>query len=319
MSGILDSKSRVLDTIVTSLGRQQIADGKLNIRYVSFTDALTFYKADLVSGTQDATRRIYLESCNLPQDQITFEADDSGKIMPFGNATAFQVRAGQSYRFVSATGSYITSSNNIEFLSGEQFASAAGELLASSVDNFSKLQVIGSHDKLFHDDGFGIGQKEISFVISNDNPLKRDKTVSDLTSMDSLFNDVRFSNLPNFMFLPPINKIGDSVESKGPSTKIGQYKPLGRIQNVLLTDEQINSELDFYVKKGFQKIVTFEPTSRSNRLMLQFFEVSNDTMLKLDVIDYGYINNNRYFFVGKVLTDSNEVNTFVHLFTLVFK
>ena len=88
MSGILDSKSRVLDTIVTSLGRQQIADGKLNIRYVSFTDALTFYKADLVSGTQDATRRIYLESCNLPQDQITFEADDCGKIMPFGNATA---------------------------------------------------------------------------------------------------------------------------------------------------------------------------------------------------------------------------------------
>lgn len=83
MSGILDSKSRVIDAIITSEGRRQIAEGTFNVSYVTFTDSSVVYQPDSLEGHIDPTNRIYFESCNLPQDQITFEANDDGKLQPF--------------------------------------------------------------------------------------------------------------------------------------------------------------------------------------------------------------------------------------------
>lgn len=85
MSGILDSKSRIIDAILTSEGRRQIAEDTFNVSYVSFTDADVVYEVDKEVGHVDPTSRIYFEACNLPQDQITFEANDEGKLVPFRN------------------------------------------------------------------------------------------------------------------------------------------------------------------------------------------------------------------------------------------
>ena len=58
------------------------------------------------------------------------------------------------------------------------------------------------------------------------------------------------------------------------------------------------------------------------------FEVSPNSVSKLDVIDYGKVSNNsnnpfadthHIFFVGKVLIDDAGSTNFVHLFTLVFE
>ena len=83
MSGILDSKSRIIDAILTIDGRRQMAEGTFDISYVTFSDLGVSYDPDASSGHVDPTNRIYLEACNLPQDQITFEANDQGKIVPF--------------------------------------------------------------------------------------------------------------------------------------------------------------------------------------------------------------------------------------------
>lgn len=83
MSGILDNKSRMIDAILTSEGRRQMAEGDFKVSYVTFADADVAYEYDPVTGHVDPTNRIYLEACNLPQDQITFEANDAGKIKPF--------------------------------------------------------------------------------------------------------------------------------------------------------------------------------------------------------------------------------------------
>ena len=46
-------------------------------------------------------------------------------------------------------------------------------------------------------------------------------------------------------------------------------------------------------------------------------------MKKLDVVDYGsYLyngKNKQAFFIGKVLIDDNETQTFIKLFTIVFE
>jgi hypothetical protein len=52
-----------------------LANGGLGVKYVSFTDAATFYAADLASGSADASVRLYLEQCGLPHDAIMFGAE----------------------------------------------------------------------------------------------------------------------------------------------------------------------------------------------------------------------------------------------------
>lgn len=83
MSGILDNKSRILDAILTIEGRRQMAAGSFQVSYASFSDSDVAYLPDADDGHADVSSRVYLEATNLPQDQITFEADDSGRLIPF--------------------------------------------------------------------------------------------------------------------------------------------------------------------------------------------------------------------------------------------
>lgn len=329
--GILDSKSRVLDTIVTLEGRRQISSGKLRVKYVSFTDTATYYKADVASGSADATVRLYLEANHLPQDQITFEADDSGLLKPFGNSDGTQVKNGQilAYSF-DAINSFVLSGSNqsVTTLKGDEFASSAGSLLASSIDNFNKLRVIATKDNIFEDDGFGVGNDKIEFVIHNDRPISDPQQFStNVNHLESIFNDVRLSKLKNFEFLPPINKLDDASINKSDhrntsAHQMGHYIPWGRSHIYGLSGRQIEHELSHFENMGYSKTISFDPTSNDNKLVGQFFEINHSSMNKLDVIDFGQYSYNgsikHTFFVGKVMTDQNCTNTFIHIFTLVF-
>lgn len=82
MSGILDSKSRIIDAILTSEGRRQMAEGTYEVSYVTFSDAGVSYVPDSNEGHDEPGVKIYFEACNLPQDQITFESNDEGKLSP---------------------------------------------------------------------------------------------------------------------------------------------------------------------------------------------------------------------------------------------
>lgn len=317
---------------MTMQGKKHLADGKLRIEYVSFTDGATFYKADVVSGSQDASTRIYLEACNLPQDQITFDADESGKLLPFNNTANVAVNSGQiiTYSFEAMTSSIFDGpAQQTSALNANEFSDALQVLLSSSVDNFKNLCAIGSRDKIFDDDGFGVGNVDIEFVINNDRPVPDvNQFAAHINHLDSLFNDVRFSRVRNFKFLPPINKISDKTKNKKDhretsSVQLGHYKPWGRSHLSGLKAEQIEHELQHYESLGCSKLINFEPTSRDNKLMVQFFETKFDVMQKLDIIDFGSSklkdgSTKKYFFIGKVLIDENSTHTFVHLFTLVF-
>jgi hypothetical protein len=335
MSGILDNKSRVLDVLATQEGRRQIAAGDLRIEYVSFTDAGTYYAADLQSGSRDATQRVFLEQSNLPQDQITFEADDSGKLQPFKNKNGIQVKDGQliNYSFAATEGAEISgSSESMRVLTGTEFASTSDELLGSMVDNFQRLQVIASKNLIFEDDGFAAGPSDITFTIHNERPIPdRGTWTSHVDHVESLFDDPRLSGIQNFKYLPPINRIDnetiDRSDHRATSDyQLGRYPPWGRTHLFPLTYEQIKFELDYYADLGYCKTVLFDPTSRDNRLILQMFEQGFNKLRKLDVIDFGQHATGdpasptaHIFFVGRIFEDDNDTHTFVHLFTLLFE
>jgi hypothetical protein len=160
--GILDSKSRILDTILTLEGRRQIADGKLKVEWVSLSDSFTFYESDLVSGSTDATQRLFFEASHSPQDQITFEADDSGKLQSFKNTTEYDFKSG---KLIKNNDNSLYYNNDFTIVEDETFVSLAKDLLKSSLDNFKNLQLLKTKDKLFEENefdkrfyGFAIGQ-----------------------------------------------------------------------------------------------------------------------------------------------------------------
>ena len=84
MSGILDSKVRVIDAVITQEGKRQIANGGLRSIFASVSDKHTYYEADAASGSSDATVRLYFESpTECINDSIVMESDDSGKLLGY--------------------------------------------------------------------------------------------------------------------------------------------------------------------------------------------------------------------------------------------
>lgn len=321
MSGILDTKQRILDTIVTLEGRRQIVSGKFQVKFVSFSDKSTFYAADLVSGSADANNRLFLEECHLPQDSITFEADDSGKLVPFPNASGLGVLGGTLYS---------GSSTNLTLVSGSDFASLAEGLITSSIDNFKNLYSIGTIDSIFEDDEFLISETGVNFNITDKNPINdANLQFANVNQLESFFQDRKLSNIPNFRYLPPVNKLFDTtVDVNDPQVyaqhKLGTYVPLGNTKP--LTINEIKEEIQRAESVGNVKKITFEPTNFDNSLAMQIFELQNSEMLKLDVIDFGTFKsenidspNCHVLFVGKVFLDDFGTHTFVRIFTILLE
>ena len=342
MSGILDSKTRVLDTIVTLEGRRQLATGGINIRYVSFTDAATYYAADIVSGSADATLRLYLESCNLPQDQVTFQADSDGRLLPYASNDSATLRYGQLIQSNLVNSASNTTIHNTT-LSGEEFHERMFGILTGSIDNFRHQMPIGTKDPIFDDEGFAVGNNEIEFTINDDRPIRdASQCTVNINNLEDVFADPRFSHLQNFKYLPPVNKIDSSIivdksdHRQVSRFAIGNYVPWGRSHVYPVNHLTVSRELSYYARSGLMKVVNFEPTSRMNNLFIQAFEASNDAMTKLDIIDFGTwytpslqptnaISSDdpgpvcQIFFVGKLLTKPEmNTHTFVHLFTMIF-
>lgn len=330
MSGILDSKQRIMDTIVTLEGRRQIADGKLKIEYVSFTDGTAFYSPDMVSGSSDATNRLYFEQCHLPQDQITFEADDSGKLKPFKNAQNIDVFGGKiltptTVKFDQVLGSTVT--RQYDIVVGGEFVSSGSTLLSSSIENFRNLYLIGTNDNLFlEDENFEVNPKFQDFLINNYGPIQPAEYVKSINNMPSLFADKHFSNVINFKYLPPVNRIDDknidkSIVENTTTYQIGNYARLGLYDEYTIFD--LEKDLVKSEESGYKKTFKFEPTSFKNMLVSQIFELSNGDLTKLDVLEYGAYKydgvEKQVYFAGKMLVDDYGTNTFIKLFTLVFE
>lgn len=480
MAGILDSKTRVIDAILTSEGRRQMGEGTFRVSFVTFTDADVAYIPDSSAGHVDPAGKIYLEACNLPQDQVVFEANDDGKLNPLrdhdiriptiggnvsgsfaqgvikdGRLSIYQfhhgrrikvgfieenaddlnrgfiysdvtgltasvlIRPGKDAGLVeyvvpppgephvayigtrggmgpqqfatsidtaikqirslggpdvvssttdnavfldtasSSTGALLFATGSLpndvlsldlspvggmlltDEVESATFASQMKGILTSSLDNYQELQTISSIDPLFMDDSFTLSsnafikaQNEISFDISKIGGRMKTllkTTPPNLNAIDSLFSDDKLSHLENFMYLPPIVKVSDSIVTD--KTKYDNFAPylLGNYPSwgdneKKLTYTKLQSQLEEY---GPSVDVYFQDTSHNNNVIAQFFEVSGKTVSKLDVVDFGPIEDDtghvmgqldakHVFFVGKTYIDNRGTNCFVNMFTLIF-
>ena len=264
-----------------------------------------------MSGGLSETHRFILEASNSPYDQITFEASDAGLL------TGFPLSGSERYSFINGRIFSGSISNASEPVTGPQFASvAANLLLSSSIDAFKNQMILKSPEII--DDKpveFILGNGSVSFDITNEKPFaKQEASTMKVEHVDSFFQDKRLSHIPNFQFLPPINKpeLGEQIG-----------EPLGNYVNIqqqkITTINDLKEEFKYY-EKNYSKIVKILETSTHNNMIGQFFEISNGEARKLDIIDFGNFEETaeHVFFAGKVFIDDNDTKTFVHMFTLIF-
>jgi hypothetical protein len=318
----LDPKERFVDIQLTAEGKKQLAQGKLRIEYASFSDANVFYSQtdqfDSGSFTDLNTKRLMFEARSRPQDTIIYESDDSGllKINQYlglsGSGDLVRVKSGQVFTTLSGA---------IPPISSALVQGYSSQILSRSLQNLKELRILKSPS--FEDAGesFKLSTNEISFILTKDSPfnINRDIFEIDINQAESVFVDKRLSNLPNFKFLPPINKVKNNVV-----VPLGNYVSFGSQE--MLTSGSLQREFQRLENIGMKKTIEFSDTSTANTLLGQILEVNGGIIRKLDIIDYGEelvestSNLTRHiYFIGKLYTDDNNTSTFINLMTLVFE
>jgi len=299
MAGLLDPKSRVLDTIITPEGRRQMFSGGMRIAYATFSDIGFPYDGDQNNIFVSSSIHFNLEAFSTSNDIIFPITNDNGQLFEYsGDSTS-----------ITPPGDVIIrdGSNDIDF----------GLVIAQTVsESLKKQQIASTLDVIRKDEGLSSNLKNINFTITNDRPFDGEPSVSSITDADSLFADKRLSKLPNFMFLPPIQNSG---EIGSQSTGLGEYTSFAESNDI--------DDGSFFADLNELEEATIELSrlTEYNDLAIQMYEIVGSNVKKLDIIKYGRVGISRegsstdLYFVGKVFFDGFDVPTFINIFTLVIE
>lgn len=353
MAGILDSKTRFIDMIVTQEGKRQISTGRLRAEYASISDDQTFYDP---SEVDDVSNRIFFQSMGSHNEVIVLEKDDSGRLIEFNFSPTGSI-VGNDIFDKDAT---VTNRLKLSAVTGSAFSSTSESLLKSFTDHFKALQTLSTFEDNPENNDFELSTERINFSISNSVPfpLGPSSETINVNDAEPFFLDSKLSHLPNFSFLPPVNVDGsnygryEDIRSLKRETLKDIKKYLGyegfqdfdeengvrlrKSSSSLRTDKvgdfdvvnrvSLKSPYTFNFKQ--YKTVYFDKTSDQNNLIMQIFEDGPDSkLIKLDIIDAGsfrdekseFYPEKRIFYAGKIYMDDFNTPTFINIFTIIFE
>ena len=318
MSGILDKKKRIVDFIITEEGRNQAANGELRVHYASFSDMGAFYTEKSGSFAEDISDRICFEVNVKPQDKLVLEnppvyaSDLSGKqpaLRPF-QTKDFKIQ-GTNIAKTAADGKKVT-----QVITGSEVSALANSICSSLSQNFNDMQIIGTFDPFDDSSSFEVFPESKTFTYRENSSRRYGRRVPatvDPRYCESLFQDDRLSHLPNYKYLPPVNKL-----SSGDATPLGNYNNFNK-----KTIAGLQGLMSKLAGKDYVEF-DFEETSRENNILVQPIEFRNDGIKKLAIIDFGEFQDGdpespgkRVFFVGKIYVDSDGNSTYINIFTVI--
>ena len=329
MSGILNKKQRLIDLVVTKVGREKISKGKFVPFFASFSDKFVNYEENTTAKDLSDYSKICFETSTCFEiDNIVFENDDSGRL--FINETTFT--SGSS---VIGNKIFTHDSDNLN-LTGSEYRESLTSILTGSVFNTSANEIVSSSFKNFKNNllvSTNIGYDNVNefkmdliddkdyFVITNSSPFRTGpfgKTIS-LESADPLMFDNKLAHLRNFAYLPPRNTDGTpygTYQDLRNTTK-QSYKDILDDLNItslnytfLMQDNTVVHEVgqekiralnrqplsDINRNLAKEKIEAyFSKSSRESNIITQIYEKNstNNSLNKLEIVDVGeFIDEN---------------------------
>lgn len=338
--GILDQKERVIDTIITAEGKEQLAKfGRLNPTFYSFSDINVVYNTDtVVTGSTlygmevDETFRYSFEAMSMPQDNIIFERNEDGKIQT--NATKIIIptstfdipvfiKNGEFFVYNRILAYFTPQVQGIIPLSAtlpnsQEYKDFIYSNITKSIYSFNNQHILRSPDITDNvEKQFLVYPLNITYSFSDTQPItNKSNQEADINHVESIFQDKRLSHVSNFQFLPPVFQ-----EQIGTTELKQEFDFSNTGQNPILAWSDLKNDLNILEQNGMSKDILFQETSNDNNIFAQIFEISNGIVSKPDIIDFGLFSDNgvkkHVFFIGKLFRDSNDQSTFVNVFTLV--
>jgi len=198
MSGILNSKSRILDVILTQIGREQMSRGDFEISFATFSDRNVQYKEGLLpdnwikwnetpgvlSGVQED---IFFEAFSSPNDEIIPEISDEGNFLLLQSVSpTLKVVQGVLYEETANGYQKVDAFENIDKFSN------------ITTNRWNNLQLLKTKTRL---------QPPIFSHNTDQEPIifkVQEKTLVETASLPPVIVDERFSNSLNTMFLAPV-------------------------------------------------------------------------------------------------------------------
>ena len=189
MAGFLDPKQRVMDVILTEIGRAQMTKGDFDVKFVSFSDDGVEYVDGGDGVLEPITERLFFEAFSKPSDEIIPEVDSLGKFiidqsMP-GN---LEVKNGVLFE--------TSNPNGYKEVDGYSRISSFCENTTSRFNSLGILNTItGTED--FSLDRYSFDTLGLPDGVIPDN-------IPPLDSVLPLSIDPRFENQLNMRYLPPV-------------------------------------------------------------------------------------------------------------------
>ena len=312
MAGILDTKRRIIDALITQDGRRQMAANTIDLSFATFSDEGLFYDTEDGTSARDISNLPILEVMSLPKDVIIPEVDDDGAFslnLADGNkiVNGRKVISGaldiirvddNGVRTVVKTESVLTGAINVY--------SGTLECMDTARKHFQQMKILktddGLLDSLFRADvsSFRLTTRESEVALSAVRPLLFDNSIN---------------HIVNTKYLPP-----EVTTDENKNVPLGDYPKF--------TSDPYNNFESFFEDELMNAIskqeINFTSSGRANNLLGQVFEINNDGTSKLAIVDYGEFLSEegkryRVFYLGKPLRDLNGTPKFCKLFTLVFE
>ena len=296
MSGMLDNKKRVMDVILTEIGRDQMNRGEFEVSFVSFSDKGSEYVDDGTGVAVDINDRLYFEAYSSPSDEIVPEIDNRGEFLLTKKLSpTLTVNNGVLFEKTETGFTQVDGFNNIE---------AFTNILPN---RYQGLQIIRSYTDV---PDFDVSRTSIE--------LKTNRKITQIPDNISLVKpilvDDRFTGTINTMYLPPVSTIQGKV---APLRAYNRFGPDNSEKNVL--DEIKNkswatTRIEIGEDENFAKY----------NILGQVFMKKDQTIKKYLIVDAGEYLNNRnevimqVYHLGFIYKDENGTSKFSRAFSLVF-
>tara|TARA_R110001592_G_scaffold78989_1_gene236481 strand:+ start:3839 stop:4732 length:894 start_codon:yes stop_codon:yes gene_type:complete len=297
MAGILNSKQRIMDVLITNNGRRQIADGNFKIEFASFSDQGVFYRDDGTGTADDAGSRIMFEGYSSSTDTVVPEINSK-------NAISMDTTSGKRL----FDGSVVETIGTATFLSGAiDIYSSSNEVIQTAIDHIDRLQIIGSHNPRVINEYFKLNKNNISFD-------KVSKPVKNINTIPAMWASESTNSQPEFRYMAPTCTLNGIQHTMASYAKIN-YEPTK-------TFSSLKSKLK---QTAQSRSVNIESSDQITNLLIQCFETGVNEIKKLSIVDYGsYFDPSGKFLgsiyhLGKMYRDDQNNPKFIRLMSILFE
>ena len=295
MSGVLDNKKRVLDVILTELGRDQMNRGEFEVSFVTFSDKGSQYVDDGTGVASSILDNMYFETYSSPADEIIPEIDNEGDfILTKKISPTLTVNNGVLFELTQDGYQQVDAFKNIEAFTD------------ITTGRWEGLQILRTESSLAD---FETDRNEFTLDIPNK------QSPSNVENLKPILVDPRFVGNVNTLFLPPVSETNGQL---GPMRAYNRFGPENTKENVLENDIKRKSWATNRIQLGNDN------TYDSYNIIGQTYMKRDKSVRKYLVVDGGEylddqgIPNMQIYHLGFIYKDENGTSKFSRGFSIVF-